>query len=276
MSERIKIICLLTDFGLRDGYVSSMKGVIYSIAPHVTIVDISHDIDPFCISSGAYVLYSVVPYFPSNTIFVAVVDPGVGTERKALVVEKQGNLFIGPDNGLFSWILAEGIIKAFWIDPKGLSSPYVKAEISSTFHGRDIFAPIAAHIARGVNVEELAIPLDTPPLISDWIAPKEHSTHITGQVVHVDRFGNLVTNIKKEHFSDWKKRHLPHSSTQGKPIVEIRSHSMSIEETYGSVPKGALTALWGSSNHLEISVNQGHAAKRLSVSYLETVRIRIT
>lgn len=275
MSSQSRIICLLTDFGLRDGYVASMKGVILSIAPHVTIVDISHEIDSFCISSGAYVLYSVVSCFPPDTVFVAVVDPGVGTERRAIIIESAGKVFIGPDNGLFSWILADNrASKIFWIDPEGISARYVNSDISSTFHGRDIFAPVAAHIASGVRVEELAIPAEgAPPVIGEWINPVADERSITGQVVHIDKFGNIVTNITKDFYRKWQERYFQSRLPFITPVVEVKSVSMSIEKTYGCVPEGSLLALWGSSNHLEISVNKGRASDMLSVGYLDEIRI---
>lgn len=265
------IVCLLTDFGLRDGYVAAIKGVIYSIAPDVNIIDISHEIDPFSISSGAYVLYSVVPYFPPDTVFVAVVDPGVGTDRRGIIIRSCGRIFIGPDNGLFSWVLTDRMAEVFSIDTDGISSSYVSHEISSTFHGRDIFAPLAARIAMGADIQSLAMPTEVPPIISEWITPGESPISLTGQVIHIDRFGNIVTNITKELFSNWRRRYL---EPRAKFVVEVKSFKVLIKKTYGEVPEGELIALWGSSGHLEISVNRGHAANRLSLSYMEQVRIR--
>ncbi|MEJ5299384.1 MAG: SAM-dependent chlorinase/fluorinase [Thermodesulforhabdaceae bacterium] len=270
------IICLLTDFGLRDGYVGAMKGVIISIASHVTVIDISHEIDPFCVASGAYVLASVVPYFPPGTIFVAVVDPGVGTERKGLIVRSSDKIFIGPDNGIFSWILDPESSEIFWIDPEGSSAPYVNSKVSSTFHGRDIFAPIAAHIVNGIPPEKLSVPAANAPVTGEWRYPQADEKSIRGCVIHVDRFGNLVTNITKNFYLSWKTHHFPKTFSPQSPIVEIKSNLMHIEKTYGSVPKGHLLALWGSSDHLEISVNEGNAAEKLSVGCLEEVRIRMS
>lgn len=266
-------ICLLTDFGLKDGYVAAMKGVIFSIAPYVTIVDISHDIDPFCISSGAYVLNSVVSYFPPSTIFVAVVDPGVGTVRKGLVIKSQEKIFIGPDNGIFSWILTDKAAQVFWIDADGVSSAYINPRVSSTFHGRDIFSPIAAHIAAGINVEKLALPFTGYPVVADWVMPRESKTSIEGKVIHIDRFGNIVTNITKDFFLGWMERHFKEKPKDKAPTVEIKSLKIPVAKTYASVPEGTFLALWGSSDNLEISVNRGNAAKTMSVSYLEPVRI---
>lgn len=276
MSKKGRILCLVTDFGLRDGYVASMKGLILSIVPDVIIVDISHDIDSFCISSGAYVLHSTASYFPSDTIFVAVVDPGVGTLRKGIIIENAGKIFIGPDNGLFSWILANKTARTFWIDPEGISAPYVNRDISSTFHGRDIFAPIAAHIASGVNLEKLATPARDLPVIGDWITPRIDETGIVGQVVHIDKFGNIITNITKDFFMKWQERYFRHYLTSTVPIVQVKSARMPIERTYGCVPEGHFLALWGSTNHLEISVNRGSAANILSVSYLDKVKVYVS
>jgi S-adenosylmethionine hydrolase len=273
--DKTPIICFLTDFGLKDGYVGAMKGVVLSIAPHARMIDISHEIDSFCIASGAYVLGSVVPYFPPGTIFVAVVDPGVGTERKGLIVKNPDKIFIGPDNGIFSWVIDVQSSKVFWIDPDGVSKPYVHSRVSSTFHGRDIFSPIAAHIANGVPVENLSIPAKESPVIGEWLHPQADKQVIKGRVVHIDRFGNIVTNITKSFYLSWKDRYFPALLSAQSTVVEIGSSTTKIEETYASVPKGHLLALWGSNDHLEISVNQGHAAEKLSVGCLDEVRMFI-
>ena len=191
----MSIISLLSDFGHKDPYVAEMKAVILSIAPQARIVDITHEIEKFNIRMGAYVLASAAPYFPPNTIHVAVVDPGVGTKRRPIIAETNRSLYVGPDNGLL--MLAahkEHIKKVYQLDnPK-----YMLSQVSKTFHGRDIFAPAAAHLAQGNK------PSDFGPAIQDYILPEFAKPHakkgeLLGEVLHIDDFGNIVSNISAEN-----------------------------------------------------------------------------
>jgi S-adenosylmethionine hydrolase len=192
----MSIITLLTDFGTHDYFVGAMKGVILSINPEVQIVDITHDVPPQDIEAAAFNLLSCYKDFPAGTIHVAVVDPGVGSNRRAVVVQCADQLFVGPDNGLFSWICErEGKYKARQVTNKA----FLREHISTTFHGRDVFAPIAAHLSNGASADE------TGPLVLDLISlatlvPKVTPRDVEGRIVHIDRFGNCITNLTAEHF----------------------------------------------------------------------------
>lgn len=187
------VVALLTDFGLGDGDVGVMKGVIASIASDVQIIDISHDVAPQNIASGAWILAAAYRYFPEKTVFVCVVDPGVGSSRSAIAIHAGNWFFVGPDNGLFSYVLAEQPVHAACV----LShSAFHLPRVSSTFHGRDIFAPVGAYLARGVDISEVGVPVEPAALQRiDVRQPARRGTEIDGQIVHVDRFGNLITSI---------------------------------------------------------------------------------
>ena len=247
------MITLLTDFGTRDPYVACMKGVILGICPEAVIVDITHDIPKFDVRTGAFTLYQAVPYFPDGTVHVAVVDPGVGTGRRGIVVKTERSVLVGPDNGLL--ILAarrEGMLTAYEIKNRKLMLP----NPSHTFHGRDIFAPVAAHIAGGIPPEEVGPPVGE--LVEpSFVNPSFDGRVIHGEVIHIDGFGNVVSNIPGEllgeagiGFGDW---------------VMIRSGGREVRvrlcRAYGEVGVGIPLALVGSHGFLEVSVNQGSAEK---------------
>ena len=187
------VVAFMTDFGLADGDVGVMKGVIATIAPDVNIIDITHEVAPQNIPSGAWILATAYRYFPNNTVFVCVVDPGVGSSRNAIAVHAGDWFFVGPDNGLFSYVLAERAIHRAVI----LSNPaYHLVQVSSTFHGRDIFAPAGAYLARGVALTELGTQVDPATLRRiDIGPPSRRGPHIDAHILHVDRFGNLISDI---------------------------------------------------------------------------------
>ena len=249
----MRIISLLTDFGLKDVYVAEMKATILQIYPEALIVDVSHMVEKFNIRMGAFLLACAAPYFPKATVHVAVVDPGVGTERRAIVVETNRSWFVGPDNGLL--ILAaekEEIKRVYEIKNKA----YIRSEVSHTFHGRDIFAPAAAHLARGVAASEFG------PEINDYVVPEYakvefEDDNVKGVILYVDGFGNLVTNISTEELKRLRlsKGHLVNVRI-GNKIVRLKLCS-----AYGEVSKGEALALIGSHGFLEFSVNLGNAAK---------------
>ncbi|SMC22455.1 hypothetical protein SAMN02746041_01469 [Desulfacinum hydrothermale DSM 13146] len=242
------IITLLTDFGLQDGYVASMKGVLLTIAPRTRIVDITHLIPPQDIRWGSYVLNSSYTHFPPGTVHVAVVDPGVGTDRRAIAIRTEHHLFVGPDNGLFSFVLdREESAEARLLKNASLFRP----TISSTFHGRDVFAPAAAHLASGIPFASLGPSVE--PLVGPWVRPNLCSDALEGEVLGSDRFGNIVTNIQQTHLAAFarKKAFLVFLEDQRIPVFA---------STYDELPPGHPLALMGSSGHLEISVNQGNAA----------------
>jgi S-adenosylmethionine hydrolase len=275
----VPIITLLTDFGIRDGYVAGMKGVILGICPEALIVDISHLIPPQDIRAGAFVLSTVYRDFPPETIHVAVVDPGVGTQRRAVAVRAGDYYFVGPDNGLFSWILAsESPWTAHCLENReywrpwrnGLSFGKTAGEggsISATFHGRDIFAPVAAHLARSVRLEALGPAC--APHIALWSEPVREGEELRGEVIYVDRFGNGITNIRRPDIEPFLQR------GRWQRIVQVNgskgSSRVNLVQTYGEVAPGTAIALIGSSEWLEIAVNQGSAAERLNIGPGSTV-----
>jgi S-adenosylmethionine hydrolase len=249
----MSIISLLSDFGHKDPYVAEMKAVILSINPQARIVDITHEIEKFNIRMGAYVLASAAPCFPPNTIHVAVVDPGVGTKRRPIIAETNRSLYVGPDNGLL--MLAahkEHIINVYQIDnPK-----YILSKVSKTFHGRDIFAPAAAHLTEGTK------PSDFGPAIQDYILtefakPHARNGELLGEVLHIDDFGNIVSNITLE---DLEKMGFHKGNSL---LVKLGGKTLTIQfcSAYGEVASGTSLALIGSSSFLEVAVNQGNASR---------------
>jgi S-adenosylmethionine hydrolase len=187
------VVAFLTDFGWRDGYVGVMKAVITALASDVQLIDITHDVAPQQIASAAWILATSYRYFPEHTIFVCVVDPGVGSSRRAVAAHAGEWFFVGPDNGLLSYVLTEQPVHA----AVTLSNPvYHLAEVSATFHGRDIFAPVSAHLARGVAVRELGPAIAPASLQRLDLAPAvDQGTHLDAHIVHVDHFGNLISNM---------------------------------------------------------------------------------
>jgi len=248
------LITLLTDFGLQDGYVASMKGVILGICPDANLVDISHLIAPRNVRSAAFVLYSSYGYFPPGTIHLAVVDPGVGTERRAIAIRTGSCFFVGPDNGTFSLVLGKEVK---WEARKLENRQLQLSPLSSTFHGRDLFAPAAAHIAQGVPFDAFG-PLCDPELV-EWGEPVIEKGEVRGEVIHIDRFGNAITNVMRKTLE-----------TQGpveKWLIDTGEMTIKpIEPTYGRVGAGEVLALTGSSGFIEIAINKGNAASELGLA----------
>jgi S-adenosylmethionine hydrolase len=241
------IVTLTTDFGVRDPWVGVMKGVVLGIAPEVRLVDLSHEVARHDVLEAALVLEAAVPFFPDGSIHVAVVDPGVGGPRRGLVIAASRQRFVGPDNGVFTPVLLDLGWEAF-----ELTAPeYRLAEVGATFHGRDVFAPAAAHLARGAPPERFGRPVEDPVRLA-WPAARRTADGVTGEVVHVDRFGNLVTSIRM--------RDLPPD-----PMIEVGGRSLPLVHTYGSAATGALVGLVGSSGRLEVAVREGNAARILGV-----------
>lgn len=260
-----RILTLTTDFGTRDAYVSAMKGTILSIASDLTLVDISHQISPQDVMEGAFVLANAVPYFPSDTVHLVVVDPGVGTDRRPVAVEMNDYWFVGADNGLFSLLAEEmSVTRAVVLDSP---STWRTSEPSTTFHGRDIFAPAAARLADGVSPADLGTTIDPKELEHlRWARPTIMSDGIRGWIVHIDRFGNCITNIPRSLYE--KER--------GNGDTKLYAGSAVIEgiaTTYGDVDQGEPLALFGSSGYLEIAVNAGNAAELYSIMKSDPVNI---
>jgi len=256
------IITLMTDFGAGSPYVAQMKAFILSICRDVELVDITHAIGPQNIREGAVVLADVAPRFPAGTIHIAVVDPGVGTSRRIVYADCSHQQYIVPDNGLLSLIAGLGPPGRFF----SVERPkYWLAEPSQTFHGRDIMAPVAAHLARGVAPEKLGPPLDEIVML-DWPQPRRSGRRIIGEVVYVDSFGNLITNL-------WREDVIEHADPSA-IVVECGGRRIrGIVPTYGAALGGEMIALFDSQNRLEIAKVGGNAARELKVEAGESVSV---
>ena len=263
-SSRRPIVTLTTDFGTRDPYVGAMKGVILSICPEATIVDITHEIAPQDVTEGALALRSACPGYPAGSIHVAVVDPGVGSRRRALAVSSGGRLYIGPDNGIFTLVCGEDS------SVRSITNRSVQAEtVSATFHGRDIFAPAAAHVAQGLAPERLGRKVRRIERL-DLPTPEVGRRRVLGQVLHVDRFGNLISNIAEETLDAAR-------SPERAAVVRIGDMEIDgIRRTYTEAPRGALLALIGSTGLLEISLREGSAAVKLGAGRGTRVEVTVT
>ncbi len=258
------IITLLTDFGLRDGYPGIMKGVIWKIAPEVQFADISHAIEPQNILHGALVLARTASFYPAGTIHVAVVDPGVGTTRRPIGLHLGSHYFIGPDNGLFTMVLERAeagheLVEAIHLDQR----QYWLPEISHSFHGRDIFAPVAAHLAVGVPFDKLGSMITDPVRLQIPHPEPIPGDGLRGQVMEIDKFGNLSTNILQDDLS-----------SMGEVYVKIAGRRIDgLVNTFGDRGIGTLIALYGTAHDLNISVVNGDAARTLNASMGEVVEV---
>ena len=247
------IITLLTDFGAADTYVGTMKGVILGINPGAVIVDLTHEVQPQNIEQAAFLLKTTYRYFPSGTVHLVVVDPGVGTKRRPIAVRGGRWTFAAPDNGVLSPVIrAEAGFQAFEIaDPR-----FMLPETSRTFHGRDIFAPAAAHLSLGVPISELGPPVPNPILLPPLAQPA--GDILTGHVIHIDRFGNCITDIEEERFRWWARGSIT-IEAEGKPVRGPVA-------TYADAAPGEAVTLFGSAGHLEIAVGMGSAAARFGIT----------
>jgi S-adenosylmethionine hydrolase len=247
------VITLLTDFGTADYFVAAVKGVILTSNPLTPIVDITHEIPPQDIEAGAFTLLTCYRDFPKGTIHVAVVDPGVGSARRAIVIRAGGHYFIGPDNGLFSYVFDnEPEHKIFQIT----KSKYLREAASSTFHGRDVFAPVAAALADGVKASKFGPRIEDAVRLAP-LAPVKEDGNITGRIINVDRFGNCVTNFKPSDIPESAQVKL---RVNGRDVEAFRQF---YADEDGS--KNQIFAIWGSAGFLELSVNGGSAAELLGV-----------
>lgn len=261
-------IALLTDFGYRDHYVGAMKGVIAAIAPGAPIIDITHGVPPQSIVAGALALRESWHCFPPRTVFVVVVDPGVGTARAPVAIEtRAGACFVGPDNGVLS-LAAE---QAEAMRAVELRAPrYQLSRVSATFHGRDVFAPAGAHLWRGVRLGALG------PAVRDGLVrlelpePREGLSELRGEVLYVDGFGNLISNIGRGEIERFQARF----PATGLSVRISGRGRLEIRETYGAVPKGAPLATFGSFELLEIAVRDGSAAHRFAAGPGAVVNVR--
>lgn len=247
---RGRIVTLLSDFGDRDGYAAAMKGVILSLAPDATLVDAVHDIPPYDIAAGAWSLAQYWALYPKGTIHLAVVDPGVGAGRKAVLVEADGRLIVAPDNGLSACAVRQARETRYWALRE---EAHRQGEVSATFHGRDIFSHVCGLLASGqARPDEVGVPLAALALLPCAEAKVDGSV-ARGAILHVDRFGNLISSLTREHLQA-----LPEG------VVKITLGDVEIgglSRTYADGPRGQLMALIGSSGHLEVALNSGSAAQ---------------
>ncbi|MFQ6068479.1 MAG: S-adenosyl-l-methionine hydroxide adenosyltransferase family protein [Candidatus Bathyarchaeia archaeon] len=261
-----KVITLLSDFGLKDPYIAEMKAVVLSKCLEAKIVDISHEIDKFNIRMGAFVLASAAPYFPKGTVHIAVVDPGVGTKRRPLVVETKYSYFVGPDNGVLMLAALKETLQHVYV----VENPrYMLSEVSKTFHGRDVFAPVAAYLAGGCVASEVGEEI-FDYVVPDFAEPRFKKDVVFGEVLHVDDFGNVITNIPWEILKELAIQE------GGLVKVEIGGKAVTLRlcSAYGDVSLGKALAIIGSHNFLEVSVNQGSAAKQFKAKCGDFVRVQ--
>jgi S-adenosyl-L-methionine hydrolase (adenosine-forming) len=248
---RKPILTFTTDFGTGDHYVGAMKGVALGICPQAQLVDISHEVKPYEISEGAYLIAQAWRYFPKGTVHAVIVDPGVGTSRRPILMEAGGHLFVAPDNGVLSMIYSREKHKIRLLS----NDRYFRRPVSNTFHGRDIFAPSAAHLCAGVR------PSGMGKAIDDYLRPAFEKPHRSGKrtwngsILKIDRFGNLITNFHRDDYPNLEQRDF---------ALTIGPHQISvIARNYAESSAGELFLIVGSSGYLEVSVNQGSAAGRI-------------
>ena len=249
------IITLLTDYGTADPYVGELKGVLLTLADSATLIDITHQVPPGDIPTAAYVLGRTWHRFPPGSVHLAVVDPGVGTARAALACRARGHFFVAPDNGVLS-----DIFRGTEVEAVALPTP---GSASHTFHGRDLFAPAAAALARGEALASLGPPYLLIPRRVSGAAPQYEGKSVVGEVVYIDRFGNLITNLTPELVPPYAVL-----ETEGLAIGPLR-------QTFGDVPTGGLIAYLGSGGSIEIAVRDGSAARRLGLGIGGRVRARL-
>ncbi len=276
-------ITLTSDFGLRDGYVAAMRAAILGILPDASIVDISHDVPPQDVARGAFIVGTTCPRFPEGTVHVAVVDPSVGTERRPVLLAAGGHVYVAPDNGLLTYILAahgaggdpqrrgreSGFGEPTRLPVPGVCSAYLLnrdaywlAPVTRTFHGRDIFAPVAAHIASGVRPDDAGEPVDTLTYLN-LLHPVREAHAIHGRVIYVDGFGNLVTNLPAREMEETRV------------VVEIAGQRIcGLSDSYAA--GGGLLAIAGSHGYLEIALTNGSAARHLRAAVGTSVAVATT
>ena len=250
------IVTFTSDFGLTDWFVGVVHGVLHELCPDASVADLSHAIPPGNIDAGAFVLEAAAPDFPPGTVHLAVVDPAVGTRRLALAVAARGQWFVGPDNGLLEWALSDPNARVHAL----VEERWMRHPVSRTFHGRDVFAPAAAHLATGVPLEAFG-PRVARPVRRPWSPPRQRDDRLEGRVVYVDRFGNALTNLSLE----WLGRAF--AGVDGRDLaVDLLGRRISgIGTSYGDAPIGALVAVMGSSGRLEIAEVGGSAAHRFGI-----------
>jgi hypothetical protein len=254
------MITLTSDFGLKDPYVAEMKGAILTINPKATIIDITHDVQKFNIRMGAFMLASAAPYFPKGTVHLAVVDPGVGTDRGAILVQTKQCFLVGPDNGVLMLAAQNMEIEHTY----ELANPkFMLLEVSSTFHGRDIFAPATAYLDMGMKPEEFGPEL-TNVVTPEFASLKSSNGTLTGEVLHVDGFGNIITNISRKEIAQAKTVNVK---------LQKFSLKLSLGKTYAQTKPQEAVALIGSHGFLEIALNRGSAAEKFQIAAEDNIEV---
>lgn len=257
------IITLTTDFGLKDPYVAEMKAVILSISPEATIVDVSHEIEKFNTKMGAYILACVSPFFPKGTIHLTIVDPGVGTSRQPIMLQTRHSFFIGPDNGVLTLAARkDGIIEI-----RKISNPkLIMRNASNTFHGRDVFAPAAAYLANETPVKDFGPRISKIVTLPFALVVRKEGM-IMGEAIYIDEFGNIVTNLTKDH--------LANRITESDIDVRIGKIKRTLRfcEAYGDVALGKPLVLVGSHGFLEVAINQGDASRKFKTKIGDKVTV---
>lgn len=258
------LITLTTDFGLHDHYVGAMKGVILGIVPGAGIVDISHEIEPQNVRHAAFVLRHAFPWFPPCTIHVVVVDPGVGTRRRILLARYAGQFVLAPDNGILTWVHRDFEGEALF---EVENRKYFHPQVSNTFHGRDIFAPVAAHLAAGAAPQSFGPRAESPELLSLPHRAEFHDNKLCGRIIHNDRFGNLITNIHQEQL-ELSNNSLPawRARIDGADVGPLRS-------TFAEVAPNEIVVYVGSAGLVEVAANLGNAFRRFGRS--DSIRVEL-
>lgn len=262
-----RIVALLTDYGTRDQYAGSLRGAVLAACPDANVVDVTHDVERYAVREAAFVLRSTVTVFPAGTTFVAVVDPGVGTNRRCIAIRAGGYYFVGPDNGLFSLVLAdhpEAEVRE--LTNSGLFRP----NISSTFHGRDIFGPVGGALARGTAFEDVG-PLIDDVFTFEFSKPAVTDDGLEGHVIYVDTYGNLVTSISG---AQWRTFAGSVDGDLTELVADVRGVIVPVVNTFGDVPEDEACAYFGSAGRIEIAVNRGSAAKRFDAALGSPVKLK--
>jgi hypothetical protein len=255
----VSIVTALTDFGVRDPYVGIMKGVMLAINPALQFVDITHEVDAQDVAEAAFLIGEYFPRFPSGSIHLCVVDPTVGSARKALIVVKNGHAFVGPDNGIFSLLFRDGDARAYEI----ANRKFMAGTVSATFHGRDVFAPAAAHLSAGIAPSEFG-PVVSQPVTLGGLFPAIEADAIKGRIVRFDRFGNAISNISFDFFRDFVD--------DGPFTIELSS--LAFQSLSRSYYEGRYTCLVGSSGYLEFGLFLGNLAQDLGLRKGEKAYVR--
>lgn len=264
------VVTILTDFGTADEYAGVMKGVMLSICPSVAVVDITHQIEPQDITQAAHLIPAYFHYFPEGTVHIVVVDPGVGSQRAVLAVHLRRHFFIAPDNGVLSLLLSDQKSDTLI---RVSNSDYFLEPLSATFHGRDVFAALGAHVACGTKLEALGARIRAQDIVhlTDLTCQVSERGELVGKIVSIDRFGNLITNIASNHLSAFCR-----SDTSRQPRIHIGSLAIyGLANTYADAAPASLLALIGSRGYLEIAVNCGSAQKQLKASKGDLVRVTL-